>query len=199
MLSGPTHALAKAAKAAMAPAMEAEAKTLLMSAQLLAEHRQALEDMGHPQPPTRARAGKPAHGALTGIMKQKRAKPAGMSASWAKGRAEQGQLGLRWAAGKASLGGYHTKRRAGLCHRQARPIQLFAEGKSLAALQGRSRALGPGKKAQSSGAPGQLAERLRKLASRLGGLLQGDSPFPTFPQLTHFSPKEPTAWLNCSL
>ena len=33
------------------------------------------------------------------------------------------------------------------------------------------RILDPGKKAQSSGAPGQLAERLRKLASRLGGLL----------------------------
>ena len=81
MPSGPTHALAKAAKAAMAPAMEAEMKALLMNAQLLAGHRQALEDMGHPQPPTRARVGsKPAHG-LVGIMKQKRAKPAGMNAS----------------------------------------------------------------------------------------------------------------------
>ena len=75
-------------------------EALLASAQLLAEHRQALEDMGHPQPPTRTRIGsKPAHGALAGIMKQKRAKPAGMSASWAKGRAEQGQLELHWAPG----------------------------------------------------------------------------------------------------
>ena len=86
-------------------------------------------------------------------------------------RGQQGQLGLRWAAGKASLGGYYTKRHAGLYHRQARPIQLFIEGKSPTALQGRSRALRPGKKAQSSGVPGQLAERLRKLAGRLGGLL----------------------------
>ena len=37
MLNGPTHALAKAAKAAMAPAMEAEMKALFMNAQLLAE------------------------------------------------------------------------------------------------------------------------------------------------------------------
>ena len=65
-------------------------KALLMNAQLLAERRQALEGMGHPQPPTRARAGsKPARGALAGAMKQERAKPAGMSASWAKGRCEQ--------------------------------------------------------------------------------------------------------------
>ena len=37
--------------------------------------------MGHPQPPTRIRIdSKSAHGALTGIMKQKRAKPAGLAA-----------------------------------------------------------------------------------------------------------------------
>ena len=172
MLNGPTHALAKAAKAAMAPAAEAEMKALLMGAQLLAERRQALGGMGHPQPPTRARIGsKPAHGALAGAMEQKRAKPAGMSASWAKGRCEQGQLELRWAPGPASLGGNPTKHRAGLYRRQARPICLFIEGKSPTTLQGCSRILAPGKKTQSSGAPGQLAERLRKLASRFGGLL----------------------------
>ena len=79
--------------------------------------------MGHPQPPTRARAGsKPAHGALAGPMKQERAKPAGMSASWAEGRAEQGQLELCWAPGPTSLGGSPTKRRAGLYLRQATPL-----------------------------------------------------------------------------
>ena len=63
MFNGPIHVLAKTIKAVMASAMEAEMKALLMSAQLLAERRQALEDMGHPQPPTRARVGsKPAHG-----------------------------------------------------------------------------------------------------------------------------------------
>ena len=122
-------------------------------------------------------------------MKQKRAKPAGMSASWAKGRAEQGQLGLRWAAGKASLGGYHTKRHTGLYHRQARPIQLFIEGKSPAALQGCSRILDPGKEAQSSGASGQLVARLRKMLSRIGGLLPGDSPFAAFCLAISLAPK----------
>ena len=134
MLSGPALALAcaKAAKPAAAPAMEAEVKALLKSGQLLAVPRQALEDMGHPQPPTRARIGsKPAHGALAGIMKQKRAKPADMNASWAKGRCEQGQLELRWAPGPASLGGSPAKRRAGLYHRQARPACLKARAPQL--------------------------------------------------------------------
>ena len=143
MPSGPAYALAKATKPAMALAMEAEVKVLLMNLQLLAELRKALEEMGHPQPATRSRIGsKPAHGALAGAMKQKRAKPAGMSASWAKGRCEQGQLELRWAPGPASLGGSPTKRRAGLCHRKAPPTYLLAEGKSPTALQGCSRALG---------------------------------------------------------
>ena len=105
MLSGPTHALAKTIQAAMASAMEAEMKALFMNAQLLVEYRQALEDMGHPQPLTRARAGsKPARGALAGAMKQKRAKPAGMSATWAKGRCEQGQFELQWGSWPHLLG-----------------------------------------------------------------------------------------------
>ena len=125
--------------------MEAEMKALLMDAQLLAGRRQALGGMGHPQPPTRARAGsKPAHGALAGTMKQKRAKPAGMNASWAKGRCEQGQLELHWAPGPTSLGGSPTKHHTGLYHRQVRPIYLFAEGKSPTTLQGCSRILDPG-------------------------------------------------------
>ena len=41
-----------------------------------------------------------------------------MSASWAKGRCEQGQLGLQWAEGKASLAGYPTKRHTGLYQRR---------------------------------------------------------------------------------
>ena len=40
---------------------------------------------------------------------------------------------------------------------------------------------------------------IRYTLARLGGLLQGDSPFATFPQLIHFSPKEPIAWLSSSL
>ena len=39
MLNGPTHALAKTIKSAMASAMEAEMKALFINAQLLAELR----------------------------------------------------------------------------------------------------------------------------------------------------------------
>ena len=141
-------------------------------AQLLAEHRQALGGMGHPQPPTRVRIGsKPAHGALTGIMKQKRTKSADMNANWVKDRCEQGQLELRWAPGPTNLGGSPTKHQTGLYHRQARPIYLFAEGKSPTTLQGWNRILDPGSKAQSSVTPGSsLVESLRRLVARAGRL-----------------------------
>ena len=50
-------------------AMEAEMKALLADAQLLAEHRQALGGMGHPQPAAAARTGsKPAHGIIWGLI-----------------------------------------------------------------------------------------------------------------------------------
>ncbi len=89
MFNGPIHVLAKTIKAVMASAMEAEMKALFMNAQLLVEYRQTLEDMGHPQPPTRIRIdNRSAHGVLTGIMKQKRTKSAGMNASWVKDRCD---------------------------------------------------------------------------------------------------------------
>ena len=177
MLNGPAHALAKAIKAAMASAMEAEMKALLMNAQLLAECRQALEDMGHPQPPTRIRIGsKPAHGALTGIMKQKRAKPAGMNASWAKDRCEQGQFDLHWAFGKSNLADYPTKHHPGSHHRQVRPIQLFAKGQSPATLQGCNKILGFSSSRQTSGSQGLQGLASSPLARRLHRWLSSTLP-----------------------
>ena len=90
-------------------------KALFRNAQLLVELTQALKEMGHPQPATGARINsKPTNGTLPEVVKKRRANPAGISASWAKGFCEQGRLGLRWASGKASLGSCHTKRHAGL-------------------------------------------------------------------------------------
>ena len=68
---------------------------------------------------------------------------------------------------------------------------LAEEAHSLCAAKLGSRILDPGKKAQSSGAPGQLAERLRKLAGRLGGLLQGGSPLLGSPSSHTFPLKSP--------
>lgn len=172
MFNGPIHVLAKTIKAVMASAMEAEMKALFMNAQLLVEYRQTLEDMGHPQPPTRIRIdNKSAHGVLTGIMKQKRTKSADMNANWVKDRCEQGQFELHWAPGPTNLGDNPTKHHTGLYHRQVRPIYLFVEGKSPTTLQGCNRILDPESKTQSSVAPGSsLVESLRRLVARAGRL-----------------------------
>ena len=127
-------------------------KALFMNAQLLVEHRQTLEDVGHPQPPTRIRVdNKSAHGVPTGIMKQKRTKSTDMNANWVKDRCEQGQFDVKWAPGATNLGDYPTKHHTGLHHRKIRPIQLFIEGKSPTTLQGCNRIMNPAKEEQSSG------------------------------------------------
>ena len=104
-------------------------------------------------------------------MKSKRSKPAGMSASWAKDRCEQGQLGMQRAEGKASLGGHPAKHRAGSYQRQARPTRLLIKGQSPTALQGCSRILS-GQKGQSCGplATQQRAGGLGATHSGSGGL-----------------------------
>ena len=165
LFSGLHFSIAKATKPAMASAMEAEMKALLMNAQLLAELRRALEEMGHPQPPTRIRIdNKSAHGVLTGIMKQKRTKSTDMNANWVKDRCEQGQFEIKWAPGKTNLADHPTKHHAGLHHRQVRPIQLFIEGKSPTTLQGCNRILDPASAEQSSGSP--FLVRLKQMFAR---------------------------------
>ena len=99
--------------------------------------------MGHPQPPAVAGVGSETDcGVLNGTMRHRRSKVAGMSLSWLKGRRERGKLKVEWAPGPTSRAGYATKNHPGPHHQVARPMQLYAKGKSPAALQGRGRATG---------------------------------------------------------
>ena len=98
MLSIPAHAPAKAARDAAAPTMEGEAKALFASAQLAAKRREALEEMGRPQPAAAARAGsKAARSTLSSAARQSRPRLAGMSGSWLQGRCSQGGAGSQGA------------------------------------------------------------------------------------------------------
>ena len=177
--NGPIHAMAKVIKNVMASAVEAEVAAMLMNARLMAEFRQALEDMGHPQPPAVARAGSEAGcGVLSGAARQRRPKVAGMSLSWLKGRCERGQFKVGWAPGPTSRAGYATKNHPGPHHQAVRPTQLYIKGRSPTALQWCGRATGaarakPGPRGAEAGLAGKLksllpsasAKRLRSLAS----------------------------------
>ena len=168
--NGPAHAMAKVIKSAMASAMEAEIAAMFMNARLVAEFRQALEDMGHPQPPAVARAGSEAGcGVLNGTMRQRRSKVAGMSLSWLKGRRERGQLKAGRAPGPASRAGCAAKNHPGPHHQLVRPMQLYAKGKSPTALQGCDRIAGASRptKGAKIGLLGKLKSSLPSISSRL--------------------------------
>ena len=128
MFNGPVHVLAKTIKAVMASAMEAGMKALFVSAQALAELRQALGGMGHPQPPTPLCTGSnTAHGIINGIFEQGRSKAIDMRFHWLKDRAEQGQFKICWAPGEENWADHFTKHHPASHHKTVRPVCLNEE------------------------------------------------------------------------
>ena len=112
----------KATKPAMGSAAEAE---------VAASARQCLEEMGHPQPATRVRAGSAAaQGFANGATKQKRSRAFGRQLWWLKGREQQLQLHVAWDAGAYSLAGYPAKHHTSQHHKAVRPIYLHVDEKS---------------------------------------------------------------------
>ena len=107
---------------------------------------------------------KPAHGVLTGIMKQKRTKSADANANWVKERCAQGQFDIKWAPGATNLVDHPTKHHTGLHHCKLRPIQLLIAGQSPTALQGCNRILDPANAEQSSGS--SFLVRLKQMFAR---------------------------------
>ena len=143
---------------------------MLASARLVIEFRQALEDMGHPQPPTVARAGSEAGcGVLNGTMRQRRSRVVGMSPSWLRDRCERGQFKIEWAPGPTSRAGCAAKSHPGPRHQVARPMQLYARGKSPTALQGCDRITGASRatKGTKIGLLGKLKSSLPSTSSKL--------------------------------
>ena len=64
----------------MGSAMESEIAAMFMNGQLIMQYREILQDMGHPQPPTRIRTdSQTGCGVVTGTMKQKRTKSVDMN------------------------------------------------------------------------------------------------------------------------
>ena len=127
----------------MASAMEAEIAAMFMNARLLIEYRQALEDMGHQQPPTVIRTdSETGCGVINGTMRQRRSKVVDMNLNWIKDRCERKQFDIKWAPGATNRADYTTKHHTGTHHRLVRPIQLYMEGKSPTTLQGCDRITG---------------------------------------------------------
>ena len=136
LMNGSVAVIAKIIKNVAASAAEAEVGALLMSAQLAAPARAALEELGWPQPPAPAKAGSAAaNGIANGAAKQQRSKATGMRLYWLKGRVEQGQFKIFWEPGGKNWAGYFTKHHPPSHHAKVRPAYL-RESSSPSGLQG---------------------------------------------------------------
>ena len=110
MFNAPILVVSKVIKPAMGSAAEAEVAAIHLNAKEAVSARQCLEEMGHPQPATRMRAGNvAAQGFASGTIKQKRSRTFGRQFWWLKGREQQLQFHVAWDAGIYNLADYPTK------------------------------------------------------------------------------------------
>ena len=109
-INGPIHIISKIIKFVMGSAAEAEIGAGYMTAQDSIPIRTALEEMGHPQPPTPIQVDNTtAVGFANKTIKQKRSKAIDMRFYWLQDRCNQGQFIIYWAPGSTNLADYHTK------------------------------------------------------------------------------------------
>jgi len=151
MFNAPILVLSKVIKGVMDSAAEAEVAALHMNAHEAVPIRQCLEEMGHPQPAARMRAGNAtAKGFASNTIKQKRSKVFGRRLWWLKGREAQLQFHVIWEPGIYNLAGYPTKHHAGQHRKLARPTCLHEPGKSPRAIQECEAILASGKPAKKA-------------------------------------------------
>ena len=94
----------------MSSAAEAESVGVYHNAKVAVPIRTALEELGHPQPPTIIRTGNStAHGILTSAIRQKRSKAFDMNVYWIRDRIKRKQFNIFWDKGKNNKADYFTK------------------------------------------------------------------------------------------
>jgi hypothetical protein len=127
--NGPVHVLCKTLRTVAASASEAETGALFLNAQEAVPMITALQEMGHPQPPT----GTPletdnatAHGILHAQVRMRKSKAFDMRYHWLKDRIAQGQFNLYWKKGATNAADYFSKHHPPAHHRRERHRYLVA-------------------------------------------------------------------------
>ena len=129
VFNAPIPVLAKAIKNVVGSAAEAEVAAPHMNAQEATPMRQALEEMGHQQSPTRVLTDNAtAKGFVNNTVKIKRSKTFDGQFWWLKDREAQQQFEVIWEAGTHNLADCATKHHPPSHHKRVRPVCLF-EGK----------------------------------------------------------------------
>ena len=130
-LNGAIHVNASIIKHVMAAASEAELGALFFNMKDAIPIREALEEMGHPQPPTPIVVdNSTAAGVANKTVKQRRSKAMDMRFYWVQDRIEQKQFLVYWRQGAENLADYFTKHHPARCHVLMRPVYLHSTSRS---------------------------------------------------------------------
>jgi hypothetical protein len=117
--------VAQIIKAVMSSAAEAELGALFINAKTAVPMRKALEELGHPQPPTPMQTdNSTAYGVITNKIQPKATRAMDMRFYWLKDRESVEQFKYHWAPGKDNYADYWTKHHPPMHHQMMRSIIL---------------------------------------------------------------------------
>jgi hypothetical protein len=123
--NGAIHVNSTILKVVVASAAEAETGAMFYNSQDAVPMRVALDEMGHPQPPTHVRGdNSTAIGIANKTIKQRRSKSMDMRYFWLQDRDAQGQFKYYWDKGEGNRGDYYTKHHSIAHHQLMRPVHL---------------------------------------------------------------------------
>jgi hypothetical protein len=132
LTNGAILIISKVLKRVMSSAAEAEIGAVFINAKEVAVLRTTLEELGHPQPPTKMETDNTtATGYSNGTIKQKRTKAMCMHFYWIKDRVKQGQFNAYWGPGYQNLADYFTKHHSPAHHKIMREIYIHADEKPI--------------------------------------------------------------------
>ena len=123
--NGPVHTTASVLKNVVSSASEAEYGGIFMNAKAALPLRQALLDLGHPQPPTPIQTDNDtATGLANETIKQKHSKTVDMRFHWIRDRIGQKQFQVYWRPGATNKADYFSKHHAPGHHHMVRSDYL---------------------------------------------------------------------------
>jgi hypothetical protein len=127
-LNGAIHITSKIMKNVLASEAEAEVAACFHNVQDACPIRQALETLGHPQPPTPIQTdNSTAEGILNNSIKQKRSQAIDMRYYWLQDRIQQQQFLVHWKSGSTNYADYFTKHHPAKHHIEIRHRYLKHE------------------------------------------------------------------------
>ena len=124
-MNAPIHIECKIMRHVLSSAPEAEIASLFTISQCVIPLRQALLELGHPQPPTPIQTDNSvAESFAAATIKQRRSKTIDMRYYWIQDRQDLKQIEVYWKPKQMNMADYFTKHHPSYHHRKMRPLIL---------------------------------------------------------------------------